>query len=216
MRRLGISFEAISTAAACERCMFPSLPCGGWPRRALDTDFLVAAHARVQADRFASIDRGTATLVRRLCYCSPRRRGETPATRKPVLELGKRSGPQLSCARGPGRVARKASGESHKTGRGETRSARVSKGMFSARIRVRGRLRPVELEPFEHHLALRRKPAHDAGERPRVWSGVRSSDGRSATRRRRTRYLAREEAGGRDAEAVGELIACWISRVRMP
>ena len=57
--KLGVSFESISPEAAWKAGMcFRSYRNAGGPRRHLIPDFLIAAHAQVQADRCAAIDRG--------------------------------------------------------------------------------------------------------------------------------------------------------------
>jgi predicted nucleic acid-binding protein len=59
LRRLGVAFEAIEPAAAWEAGrVFRAYRDAGGPRERLIPDFLIAAHARIQANRFAADDRG--------------------------------------------------------------------------------------------------------------------------------------------------------------
>jgi hypothetical protein len=57
--KLGVSFEPLTPAAAWHAGLsFRAYRDGGGPRENLIPDFLVAAHALVQADRLAAVDRG--------------------------------------------------------------------------------------------------------------------------------------------------------------
>lgn len=59
LRRLGASFEPISSAAAWQAGRaFRAYRDAGGPREHLIPGFLVAAHAQVQADQLAAVDRG--------------------------------------------------------------------------------------------------------------------------------------------------------------
>lgn len=59
LRKLGIAFEAISPASAWQAgARFRAYRDAGGPRERLIPDFLIAAHAQVQADRLAAADRG--------------------------------------------------------------------------------------------------------------------------------------------------------------
>lgn len=57
--KLGATFEPVSPAAAwLAGSLFRAYRDAGGPRQHLVPDFLIAAHARVQADRLAAVDRG--------------------------------------------------------------------------------------------------------------------------------------------------------------
>ncbi len=57
--KLGITFEPISPAAAGRAGVtFRAYRDAGGPRENLIPDFLVAAHAQLQSDRLAAVDRG--------------------------------------------------------------------------------------------------------------------------------------------------------------
>lgn len=57
--KLGIAFESIASAAAWKAGIsFRAYREAGGPRERLIPDFLIAAHALVQADRLAAADRG--------------------------------------------------------------------------------------------------------------------------------------------------------------
>jgi predicted nucleic acid-binding protein len=57
--KLGVSFESLTPAAAWQAgSSFRAYRDAGGPREQLIPDFLVAAHALVQADRLAAADRG--------------------------------------------------------------------------------------------------------------------------------------------------------------
>lgn len=57
--RLGVSFETMLPAAAfLAGQIFRRYRVGGGPRKYMIPDFLIAAHACVQADRLAAVDRG--------------------------------------------------------------------------------------------------------------------------------------------------------------
>lgn len=59
LRKLGAVFEPVSAAAAWQAGRtFRSYRDAGGPREYLIPDFLIAAHAAVQADRLAAVDRG--------------------------------------------------------------------------------------------------------------------------------------------------------------
>jgi hypothetical protein len=59
LSKLGISFDSISPRTAWKAGeTFRAYRDGGGPRKHLIPDFLVAAHAQVQSDRLAAIDRG--------------------------------------------------------------------------------------------------------------------------------------------------------------
>lgn len=59
LERLTISYDDIRPAAAFKAGqIFKSYRRGGGPRTTLIPDFLIAAHAQVQADRLAATDRG--------------------------------------------------------------------------------------------------------------------------------------------------------------
>jgi predicted nucleic acid-binding protein len=59
LRKLGISFDFISAAAAWYAgLVFRSYREAGGPRESLIPDMLIAAHAKTQADRLAVNDRG--------------------------------------------------------------------------------------------------------------------------------------------------------------
>lgn len=59
LKRLAITYDAISPAAAhFAGVTFKRYRQAGGPRQHLVPDFLIAAHARIQADRLAAIDRG--------------------------------------------------------------------------------------------------------------------------------------------------------------
>lgn len=59
LTKLGVSFEEMSPAAAWQAgTVFLRYRRAGGPRTQLIPDFLVAAHALVQADRLAALDRG--------------------------------------------------------------------------------------------------------------------------------------------------------------
>jgi predicted nucleic acid-binding protein len=59
LRRLGVSFEPISRAAAWQAGQtFRAYRNAGGPRQHLIPDFLVASHAQIQAGRLAAVDRG--------------------------------------------------------------------------------------------------------------------------------------------------------------
>ena len=59
LRKLGAAFEPVSLAAAwLAGSTFRVYRDAGGPREHLVPDFLIAAHAQVQADRLAVIDRG--------------------------------------------------------------------------------------------------------------------------------------------------------------
>lgn len=57
--RLGVSFDPLlPDAAFLAGRIFRRYRVGGGPRKYMIPDFLIAAHARVQADRLAAVDRG--------------------------------------------------------------------------------------------------------------------------------------------------------------
>ncbi|HNQ89627.1 MAG TPA: type II toxin-antitoxin system VapC family toxin [Verrucomicrobiota bacterium] len=59
LRKLGVSFESISPAAAWHAgASFRAYRDAGGPRNHLIPDFLIAAHAQIQANRLAASDRG--------------------------------------------------------------------------------------------------------------------------------------------------------------
>ena len=59
LAKLGVAFEAVSPAAAWRAGhSFRAYRDAGGPREHLIADFLIAAHAEVQADRIAAVDRG--------------------------------------------------------------------------------------------------------------------------------------------------------------
>lgn len=59
LERLGVSFDPILPAAAfLSGEIFRRYRAAGGPREHMIPDFLIAAHASVQSDRFAAVDRG--------------------------------------------------------------------------------------------------------------------------------------------------------------
>lgn len=59
LQKLGVSFESISPAAAWQAgACFRAYRDAGGSREHLIPDFLIAAHAEVQANRLAALDRG--------------------------------------------------------------------------------------------------------------------------------------------------------------
>jgi len=59
LRKLGVSFESISPSSAWQAGQsFRRYRDAGGPHEHLVSDFLVAAHAQIQADRLATVDRG--------------------------------------------------------------------------------------------------------------------------------------------------------------
>lgn len=59
LEKLSITYDTISTDSAhLAGTVFKQYRKAGGPRQHLIPDFLIAAHARIQADRLAAIDRG--------------------------------------------------------------------------------------------------------------------------------------------------------------
>lgn len=59
LENLSIAYDSISTESAhLAGSVFKEYRNAGGPRQHLIPDFLIAAHARIQADRLAAIDRG--------------------------------------------------------------------------------------------------------------------------------------------------------------